>query len=109
MKYLTRQEATAYLRKNGLTCGNFLLAQLAMTGEGPQFRYWGRRPIYTEDDLDVWIESRLSAPISSIPGMRRRAAPGPTDELGPPTHTSRPRRRRPRKQPAGTPQSLERA
>ena len=30
MKYLTRQGATAYLREHGLTCGSFLLAQLAI-------------------------------------------------------------------------------
>ena len=94
MKYLTRQGATAYLREHGLTCGSFLLAQLAMTGDGPQFRYWGRRPIYTEDNLDKWIESRLGAPVRVTSGVRRHAG----------SVRSRRIARRRRKQPA--PQSL---
>jgi len=110
MKYRNRKQATEYLREHGIPCGSFLLAQLAMTGEGPQFRYWGRQTIYTEDDLDAWIEARLGSPVSATSGVRRR--PGsvrsrliePSESLlSPPTRTGR--KNRPRKQPA--PQSLE--
>ena len=105
MKYRNRKRATEYLRENGIPCGNYRLAQLAMTGEGPQFRYWGRQTIYTEKDLDAWIEARLGSPVSST-----KAAP-PSDKghngelidepseslLSPPPRTTR-HRRRPRKQ-----------
>ena len=65
MKYRNRRLATAYLRENGIPCGDNFLAQLAVTGDGPQFRYSGRHPIYTDEDLDSWIESRLSSPVRS--------------------------------------------
>jgi len=84
MKYLTRKEAAAYLRKHGLACGHLRLSHLAMTGEGPQFRYWGRFPIYTEDDLDAWIRARLDgAPTRTTRPRRRREQP--TSDLSPPT------------------------
>ena len=106
MKYLTRQGAIAYLRANGFPCGSNLLAKLAITGEGPQFRYWGRRTIYTEDDLNAWMKSRLSPPVSSTSGKA-----GYNDELiAEPSKSllSRPTRRtRRRRKPV--PQSLEQA
>src|SRR5262245_1230543 len=92
MKYLTRKEATAYCRANGLNCGEALLSQVAITGQGPLFRYWGRRPIYTEEDLDAWIESRLGTRIQKTSGNRARlarqaveAALASEPPLGPPT------------------------
>ena len=90
MKYLTRKQATAYLRENGVTSGDFLLAHLAVTGEGPQFRYWGRRPIYSEQDLDAWIESRLSPPVRSRRALEAQlSATDGEPPLGPPTRAGR--------------------
>jgi hypothetical protein len=64
VKYRGRKAATAYARERGIPLGASTLAQLATTGEGPLFRYFGRRyVIYDEKDLDAWIESRLSAPV----------------------------------------------
>jgi hypothetical protein len=92
MKYRNRKEATAYLRENGFNCGDFALAQMAVTGEGPQFRYWGSRVVYTEDDLDAWIEARLSAPVRSRSELN--AQPVNETSLGPPTRRARRYRKR---------------
>jgi hypothetical protein len=63
--YLNRKQATSYLREKGIPCGDNFLAHQAVDGTGPQFRYSGRHPIYVEEDLDDWIESRLTAPVRS--------------------------------------------
>jgi hypothetical protein len=63
--YLTRKQATAHIRKRGIPCGSTRLAQLATEGKGPQFRYVGKYPLYTEPDLDDWIEAQLSEPVRS--------------------------------------------
>jgi hypothetical protein len=65
MRYRNRRQATEYLRANGIPIGRARLAQLAVTGEGPEYQYAGRYPIYTEAALDAWIETRLSAPVRS--------------------------------------------
>jgi hypothetical protein len=92
--YRNRKHATAYLRQRGIPCGDAFLAHQAVTGEGPLFRYSGRHPVYTEEDLDAWIESRLSAPVRSP--SEAAAAPSSESEeqvsnppLGPPTRTAR--------------------
>jgi len=41
MKYLTRKQARAYLRENGVTVSDGYLAQGARLGTGPRFRYLG--------------------------------------------------------------------
>ena len=56
MRYRDRRQATAYLRENGIPCGDHFLAHLAVDGTGPEFRYSGRHPIYTEEALDAWVE-----------------------------------------------------
>ena len=63
MKYRNRRQAAEYLRENGIPIGNARLAQLAVMGEGPRFRYSGRYALYTEKDLDAWADSRLSLPV----------------------------------------------
>ena len=91
MKYLTRKQATAYLREKGETVSNGHLGYAATAGIGPRFRYLGSHPVYTEADLDAWIESRRGSRLEAF--LRFKRLP-----LGPLTRTSRPRR--PRKQPA---------
>ena len=34
-------------------------------GGGPDYRRFGNRAVYTPDDLDAWIEQKLSDPIRS--------------------------------------------
>lgn len=94
MRYRNRRQATTYIRENGLPIGDGFLAQQAVTGEGPPFRYSGRHPIYTEEDLDVWMEARLSAPVRS-PSEAAAASPSKSEEqdsklsLGPPARAVR--------------------
>jgi hypothetical protein len=63
MKYRNRRQAAEYPRENGIPIGNARLAQLAVLGEGPKYRYSGRYAVYTEKDLDAWADSRLSPPV----------------------------------------------
>jgi hypothetical protein len=111
VKYLTRKQATEYLRERDVTVGKGLtvhpvsdgyLRSVAAAGTGPQFRYLGLHPVYTKEDLDAWIEARRGSRLEAF--LQHKRLP-----LGPLTRTSRtrgPRRRR--KQPASdsTAQSL---
>jgi len=94
LKYRNRKQATAYLRDNGIPCGDLTLAHHATAGTGPQFRYSGRHPVYTEDDLDAWIEARLSAPVRSpaeaIACFEAQTFNKSEDELSPLTRSTRP-------------------
>lgn len=96
MKYRTRKLARAYLLEQGVTIGATTLAQLALTGEGPRFRYWGRRPVYTEDDLDDWIQQKLGQPVRTARRLTEQPAPPPS-VLSAPIRKVRPPPRRYRK------------
>ena len=106
MNYLTRKQATEYLREQGVTVGkgskgrtvaDGYLGYAAVAGIGPQFRYLGLHPVYTKEDLNAWIEARRGSRLEAF--LQHKRLP-----LGQPTRTSRRRRRR-RKQ--SSPQSLE--
>src|SRR5262249_41065411 len=90
MKYLPRKQATAYLRENGITVADSYLAQGARLGTGPQFRYLGLHPVYTQADLDAWIEARKAGVLEAF--LQREHL-----RLGPPTRIARrdPRRSHP--------------
>ena len=63
--YLRRKDAAAYLQER---CGAYTaqtLAKLACIGGGPTYRKMGRTPLYTIDDLEAWIASRMSGPIEN--------------------------------------------
>jgi hypothetical protein len=57
---------------------------LATEGKGQQFRYVGKYPLYTEPDLDAWIEAQLSAPVQST-----KAKPILSTKVQPPPDASR--------------------
>lgn len=77
-----RKDAAAYLRNvKGVPCTQGWLAKLAVTGDGPPFRYYGRFPIYDNSDLDAFVESRMSKKVHSTSGL------GPRDGA----HRGRPR------------------
>lgn len=62
-RYFRRAEAAHYVHEKwGFPCSTKWLAKLAVVGGGPVYRKAGRFPIYHPDDLDVWAESRISAP-----------------------------------------------
>ena len=63
--YLRRKDAATYLQER---CGAYTaqtLAKLACIGGGPTYRKMGRTPLYTIDDLEAWIASRMSGPIEN--------------------------------------------
>ena len=65
-EYLTRGQAAEYCIKQGLPVSPKTLAKYACIGGGPKFRKFGTmRVIYKIEDLDKWIERRLSKTFSS--------------------------------------------
>ena len=63
---LRRSEASEYLRQHhGVSIAKATLAKYAVVGGGPKFRKFGRVPLYPTDELDTWVASRLSAPLTS--------------------------------------------
>lgn len=62
----TRKEAAQYVRdKHGAPCTDKTLTKLASVGGGPVYSLFGNRALYTEEDLDSWVKSKLSAPRRS--------------------------------------------
>jgi len=65
-KLLRRNAASEYLHEvHGLDRAPSTLAKLAVVGGGPIFRRAGRIPLYTQDDLDEWVESKLGPRMHS--------------------------------------------
>src|ERR1700728_2684131 len=65
-RFLRRKAASTYLQKTyGLDRAPSTLAKLAVIGGGPIFRRAGRVPLYSTDDLDEWVASKLSPPMRS--------------------------------------------
>ena len=74
-RLLRRKAASAYLYKiHGLERAPSTLAKLAVIGGGPIFRRVNRVPLYSTDDLDEWVASKLSGPMRSTSD---KAAPVP--------------------------------
>lgn len=65
MKWLLRTEAASYVSERGLPLSPKTLQKWATTGGGPVFRKFGSRVVYTPEDLDAWIATRLSSPRTS--------------------------------------------
>jgi hypothetical protein len=59
-EYLTRRQAAAYIRDIlGRPLSFSTASKLAALGEfAPAALWWGRRPLYTRDDLRAWAEER---------------------------------------------------
>lgn len=65
-KFFRRDDAARYVRETwGLPCSPKWLAKLAVIGGGPVFRKAGKTPLYAPDDLDSWVQTRMSAPRRS--------------------------------------------
>lgn len=65
-QYLSRGEAASYCVKKGFPVSQKTLAKYACIGGGPKFHKFGAmRVIYKIDDLDEWIERRLSRTYAS--------------------------------------------
>jgi hypothetical protein len=65
LKLLNRRQASEYLLGRGISRTQSTLAKLATVGGGPEFQKFGRQAVYTEESLDHWLESKLSAPKRS--------------------------------------------
>jgi hypothetical protein len=64
-KFLRRREAGKYLQEKYGFSSERALGKLATIGGGPVFRKVGRVVVYTISDLDAWVASRISGPLSS--------------------------------------------
>ena len=65
-RFLTRKNAAQYLtEQRGLPTTYSTLQKFACLGGGPIYRIFGNKAVYTEQDLDSFAESKLSAPRRS--------------------------------------------
>jgi hypothetical protein len=64
---LRRKAVPHYLeQKYGISLSEKTLAKWACTSsDGPPFHLFGRVPLYPEDELDAWVESRLGSLVRS--------------------------------------------
>jgi hypothetical protein len=63
--YLRRKDAAQYLRDKFGWGSWQTLAKLAVTGDGPFFRKFGRAVLYDPKDIDDWAMGRLGAQTRS--------------------------------------------
>ena len=64
-RYLTRSEAAEFIRALGLPITKLTLTKLASQGDGPVYRMFGNKSVYTETDLCDWVEKRFKDGKSS--------------------------------------------
>lgn len=65
-RFLRRKAASQYLLDvHGVVRAPSTLAKYAVIGGGPVFQRIGRDPVYTPNDLDAWVASKLSGPMRS--------------------------------------------
>jgi hypothetical protein len=69
-RFLRRREAAQYLQQRGIPCAAKTLAKLAVIGGGPAFRCIGRIPLYEVEELERWIEAKISPPVASTTELR---------------------------------------
>ena len=73
-RLLRRAEAARHIHhKWGYPCSPRTLAKYAVTGGGPPFRKAGRYPLYHPDDLDDWINGKLSDVVTSTSALVRQS------------------------------------
>jgi hypothetical protein len=69
-RLLRRTEAAQYIKdKWGYPCSPRTLAKYAVIGGGPSFRRAGRFPLYHPDDLDSWVNGKLSGLVTSTSAL----------------------------------------
>jgi hypothetical protein len=63
---LNRSDAARYLVETWqIPCSVATLAKLAVIGGGPEFRKAGRTPLYPQDGLDSYAQSKMSRRVRS--------------------------------------------
>ena len=74
-RLLRRAEAATHIHhKWGYPCSPRTLAKYAVVGGGPRFRKAGRYPLYHPDDLDDWINGKLSNVVTSTSTLVRASS-----------------------------------
>jgi hypothetical protein len=74
-RLLRRAEAARHIHhKWGYPCSPRTLAKYAVVGGGPRFRKAGRYPLYHPDDLDDWINGKLSDVVTSTSTLVRASS-----------------------------------
>jgi hypothetical protein len=69
-RLLRRAEAARYVTESwGYPLSPKTLAKLAVVGGGPKFRKASRFPLYETADLDDWVRSKLSRPVTSTSAL----------------------------------------
>ncbi len=69
MQYLNKKQASAYLANElGLRVSDKTLSKYITTGQGPKYFKFGWRVVYTIDNLNDWVNSKLSKPLPN-PGF----------------------------------------
>lgn len=63
--YYTKREAAAYLCSLGLPVAEKSLSKYITIGNGPNYQKFGRRVVYTKDNLEKWANGRLSKTYNS--------------------------------------------
>jgi hypothetical protein len=72
VRLLRRAEAAQHIQtKWGYPCSPRTLAKYAVIGGGPLFRKAGRYPLYHPDDLDTFVRSKLSDPVTSTSALSK--------------------------------------
>jgi hypothetical protein len=61
-RFLSRVEASDFLKSRGLHYTANTLQKMATLGGGPIYRRCGNRAVYLAADLEAWVASKLSAP-----------------------------------------------
>ena len=73
-RLLRRAEAARYVYDRwGYPCSPKTLAKYAVIGGGPPFRKAGRYPLYHPDDLNVWVDGKLSDLVTSTSALASNA------------------------------------
>lgn len=72
--FLTREQAAEFLRLRYGHGSHSRLAVLAVNGEGPAYRRYGNRAVYTVADLVAWAEARLTPKATSTSEFKKGAA-----------------------------------
>ena len=65
---MDRAQAAEFLTSNGYRTARATLAKLAVTGNGPAYQKFGRRPLYLAADLLQWAQDRCGPTVRSTSG-----------------------------------------
>jgi predicted DNA-binding transcriptional regulator AlpA len=75
-RYLDNEQAAQYLKLSPRT-----LDRQRLTGEGPQFRKFGRRVVYAIEDLEAWANERIFGRTRSHNGQSSQTSPARASSL----------------------------